>query len=215
MLAAPPPARPCYARPTDGGARTLHDASVRHMPPRRRRKRAQGSIHELPSGALRVSVYSGIDPLTGRRLYLREIVPSGPEAATRPSGLCAASSRRSTRSGIPARARALTSCWIGYLETLAVGEGTRTMYAKYLEKADQRASKSLAERAPTRPVEPASAAERVLGRPKTPRELLAVELRQQILDGVYSDGGLLPECKFRATRRSWRMWSDESPMEGC
>ncbi|UPK76369.1 tyrosine-type recombinase/integrase [Nocardioidaceae bacterium SCSIO 66511] len=46
-----------------------------------RRRRARGSIEELPSGALRVSVYAGIDPVTKRRLYLKETVPSGPRAA--------------------------------------------------------------------------------------------------------------------------------------
>ena len=33
----------------------------------RRRKRARGSIETLPSGALRVAVYAGTDPLSGRR----------------------------------------------------------------------------------------------------------------------------------------------------
>jgi integrase len=48
----------------------------------RGRKRARGSIEELPSGALRVSVYAGIDPLTKRRHYLRETIPAGaPRAA--------------------------------------------------------------------------------------------------------------------------------------
>ena len=39
-----------------------------------------GSIEELPSGGLRVSVYAGTDPLTGRRHYLRESIPAGPSA---------------------------------------------------------------------------------------------------------------------------------------
>ena len=39
-----------------------------------RRKRTRGSIETLPSGALRVAVYAGTDPLTGRRHYLREVV---------------------------------------------------------------------------------------------------------------------------------------------
>ncbi|MDT7701012.1 MAG: integrase, partial [Pseudonocardiales bacterium] len=46
-----------------------------------RRKRQRGSIEELPSGALRVSVYAGIDPVTGRRHYLKETVPPGPAAS--------------------------------------------------------------------------------------------------------------------------------------
>lgn len=72
---------------------------------------------------------------------------------------------------------------------------TLRVYAAWLAKADQRASASLAARAPVRPVEAANAAERVLRRPKTPRGLLAVELRQQILDGVYADGEYLPGNK--------------------
>jgi integrase len=47
----------------------------------RRRKRQPGNIEELPSGALRVTVYAGIDPVTKRRHRLREIVPAGPKAA--------------------------------------------------------------------------------------------------------------------------------------
>ncbi len=41
----------------------------------------RGNVEELPSGALRVSVYAGIDPLSGRRHYLRETVPAGPTAS--------------------------------------------------------------------------------------------------------------------------------------
>jgi hypothetical protein len=43
-------------------------------------KRARGEIEDLASGALRVKVYAGIDPITKRRLYLRETVPAGPHA---------------------------------------------------------------------------------------------------------------------------------------
>jgi integrase/DNA-binding transcriptional regulator YhcF (GntR family) len=46
----------------------------------RRNGRQRGSIEELPSGALRVAVYAGRDPLTGRRHYLREVIPAGPSA---------------------------------------------------------------------------------------------------------------------------------------
>jgi hypothetical protein len=41
-------------------------------PSARRNRRQRGRIEELHSGALRVSVYAGTDPLTGRRHYLRE-----------------------------------------------------------------------------------------------------------------------------------------------
>ena len=43
-------------------------------------KRQRGSIDVLPSGALRVRVYAGIDPVSKRRNYLTEIIPPGPNA---------------------------------------------------------------------------------------------------------------------------------------
>jgi integrase len=45
-----------------------------------RRQRQPGNIEELPSGALRVTVYAGIDPVTKKRNRLREIIPAGPDA---------------------------------------------------------------------------------------------------------------------------------------
>ncbi len=44
------------------------------------RSATKGSIEQLPSGALRISVYAGIDPVTGRRHYLKETVEPGPRA---------------------------------------------------------------------------------------------------------------------------------------
>lgn len=42
-----------------------------------RRKRPRGSVEKLPSGALRVKVYAGFDPVTKRRHYLTEVVSAG------------------------------------------------------------------------------------------------------------------------------------------
>lgn len=39
-------------------------------------RRRKGSVQELPSGALRVSVYAGIDPVTKQRKYLKETIPA-------------------------------------------------------------------------------------------------------------------------------------------
>jgi integrase len=44
------------------------------------RRRTRGTIDELPSGALRVRVYAGADPVTGRRHDLVEVIPPGPKA---------------------------------------------------------------------------------------------------------------------------------------
>lgn len=66
---------------------------------RARPERSRGSVGELPSGALRVAVYAGFDPLTGKRHYLREgrgvaksnerTTGAGANARLRPVGVCA------------------------------------------------------------------------------------------------------------------------------
>lgn len=53
---------------------TMTNAGGRHQ------KRQRGEIEHLPSGALRVKLYAGTDPLSGRRHYLRETVPAGVNA---------------------------------------------------------------------------------------------------------------------------------------
>ncbi|WP_254910264.1 tyrosine-type recombinase/integrase [Micromonospora sp. NBS 11-29] len=46
-----------------------------------RTKRQRGEIETLPSGSLRVKVYAGIDPISGKRHYLTEVIPAGRTAA--------------------------------------------------------------------------------------------------------------------------------------
>ncbi|SDT36357.1 GntR family transcriptional regulator [Jiangella sp. DSM 45060] len=43
------------------------------------RRRSRGQVEVLPSGALRVKVYAGRDPVSKRRFYLTETVPPGPK----------------------------------------------------------------------------------------------------------------------------------------
>lgn len=38
-----------------------------------RTKRQRGEIETLPSGSLRVKVYAGVDPISGKRHYLTEV----------------------------------------------------------------------------------------------------------------------------------------------
>jgi len=45
------------------------------------RRRTRGEVEALPSGSFRVRVYAGLDPLTGKRHYLSEVVPASPKAA--------------------------------------------------------------------------------------------------------------------------------------
>src|SRR5689334_892473 len=51
------------------------------MTPATPRRRQRGSIDVLPSGALRVRVFAGRDPVSGQRHDLVEVVPPGPTAA--------------------------------------------------------------------------------------------------------------------------------------
>jgi len=44
------------------------------MAPPKPRRRPRGSITWLPSGAARVSVYGGVDQLTGKEIRLRQTV---------------------------------------------------------------------------------------------------------------------------------------------
>jgi integrase len=46
----------------------------------RQRTRPRGSIKQLKNGSVRVRVYAGTDPVTGKRHYLDEVAPAGPEA---------------------------------------------------------------------------------------------------------------------------------------
>jgi integrase len=50
-----------------------YDAAMAQV---KRRRRTRGNVEELPSGQLRVRVYAGIDPVTRKPHYLREIVGS-------------------------------------------------------------------------------------------------------------------------------------------
>ena len=83
---------------------------------------------------MRVRVYAGEDPLTGKRHSLVEIIPQGPKAAT-----LAEAARVRMLSQVDERRNPRTSATLDqlldrYLETLDVGRTTHRMYAKYLEK---------------------------------------------------------------------------------
>lgn len=79
-------------------------------------------------------MYSGIDPLTGRRLYLRETVPAGPDAADEAERVVRGFLTQIDEKRNPRTSASLDQLLDRYLETLDVGEGTRKMYVKYLEK---------------------------------------------------------------------------------
>ena len=101
---------------------------------RKPRRRARGAVEELPSGALRVKVYAGSDPVTGRRHYLTETIPAGRDAAgaaevARTRLLNQVDERRSPRT--KATVNQLLDRW---LEVLDVEVSTRRGYVRKLDK---------------------------------------------------------------------------------
>ncbi|MGD9529877.1 MAG: tyrosine-type recombinase/integrase [Dehalococcoidia bacterium] len=98
------------------------------------RKREQGSIDELPSGALRVRVYAGIDPITKRRHNLVEVIPAGPDAWDRADEV-----RRRFVAEVKARRSPRTSATVDqlldrYLDEHQGGASTVTGYRQYVDK---------------------------------------------------------------------------------
>lgn len=100
----------------------------------RRRQRARGGIDELPSGSLRVSVYAGIDPVTKRRHYLREVVPPGPTAWAD-----AEKAVRRLANQVDERQHPKTSATVNQLldqhfELLTLERSTMDTYVRYADK---------------------------------------------------------------------------------
>ena len=74
------------------------------------------------------------------------------------------------------------------------GNTTLRVYAAWVAESDQRAARGLVSRLPQRPAV-RTAAERALEQPRTPRERLAVHLREQIVSGQVQAGDHLPGIK--------------------
>src|SRR6476660_7379174 len=96
------------------------------------RKRTRGEIETLPSGSLRVRVYAGTDPLSGKRHYLTETIPAGPKAAkeaekARTRLLGQVDENRNPRTGAT-----VNQLMDQYLDVLDVEPTTRTTYEGYI-----------------------------------------------------------------------------------
>ncbi|MDN5856474.1 MAG: site-specific integrase [Actinomycetia bacterium] len=92
------------------------------------RARSRGNIRELPSGSLRVRVYAGIDPLTGKRHELTEVIPAGKDARklaekARTRMLAELDQRRSPRTKAT-----VSQLMQRYLEHLQIEDTTRSGY---------------------------------------------------------------------------------------
>ncbi|MGI8815134.1 MAG: integrase, partial [Pseudonocardia sp.] len=98
------------------------------------RQREQGSIDELPSGALRVRVYAGTDPITRRRHDLVEVVPAGPNAWDQADEV-----RRRFVAEVKQRRNPRTNATVDqlldrYLDQHRGGKSTVTGYRQYVDK---------------------------------------------------------------------------------
>jgi integrase len=100
----------------------------------RRRKRARGSIEELPSGALRVRVYAGIDPVTKRRLYLTDTVPKGDKAEAEAERALTRLLNRVDEKRTPRTSATLDQLLDRYLKVLDVQGSTRRSYVSKIDK---------------------------------------------------------------------------------
>lgn len=95
-------------------------------------KRQRGSIEQLPSGALRVAVYTGIDSVSGRRHYLREVVPPGPAAEAEAQRVMRRLAAQVDEQRNPRTSATTNQLLDQYLETLDVAGTTHRMYTRYL-----------------------------------------------------------------------------------
>jgi integrase len=97
-------------------------------------KRARGGIDTLPSGALRVRVYAGIDPVTKRRHYLTEIIEPGPRAQRAAEDALSrlVSDVRERRN--PRTTATIDQLLTRYLDQFDGSPRTRELYRRYVRK---------------------------------------------------------------------------------
>src|SRR5215475_14616776 len=100
----------------------------------KRQRRARGSIDRLPSGALRVRVFAGYDPLTKQRHYLHEVVPAGPGAEREAEKVRTRLLNEVDEDRSPRTRATVSQLMDRYLEVLDVEETTKRGYIGYIEK---------------------------------------------------------------------------------
>jgi len=95
-------------------------------------RRTKGSIEALPSGALRVAVYAGIDPITKRRHYLKELVPAGPRAQARAEAVRARLVAQIAERRNPRTSATVDQLLDRYLQQFDGAPNTLTLYRGYV-----------------------------------------------------------------------------------
>jgi integrase len=100
-------------------------------------RRARGNVYLLPSGAARVTVYGGIDQLTGKRLQLRETVPA--QATRRETEKAAEKVQTKLLNQVDERRSPMTEATVNelldrWLDVIDVERKTRVGYVGKIEK---------------------------------------------------------------------------------
>ena len=89
-------------------------------------------MDRLPSGAHRVRVYAGSDPVTGKRHDLTELVPAGPKAAAEAEKVRTRLLGQVDERRNPRTRATLNQLLDRYIDVLDVDESTRTTYVGYI-----------------------------------------------------------------------------------
>ena len=97
-------------------------------------RKQRGAIDELPSGALRVRVYAGTDPITGKRHDLIDVIPPGPKATDLAEEALTRFLNQIDEKRNPRTNATVNQLLDRYLETLDVDRTTRNGYVRYLDK---------------------------------------------------------------------------------
>lgn len=97
------------------------------------KQRVRGSIDTLPSGSLRVRVYAGIDPLTGRENVISKTIPKGPKAQKEAEDERTRIINEVNEQRNPKTKATVNQLMDKYLERLDVKRSTRKGYEGYID----------------------------------------------------------------------------------
>jgi integrase len=136
--------------------------------------RPRGRIETLPSGSLRVKVYAGTDPVSGRRHDLTETIPPGPTAQREAQRALTRLLNQLDEQRNPRTRATVNQLMDRYLELIKIEETTHGTYEGYIRNH-------------IRPL---------LG------ELPIGRLGGEVLDSFYASGLPLRPPARRATRRA-------------
>ncbi len=96
------------------------------------RSRSRGNVTVLPSGSLRVRVYAGKDPLTGRANYLTETVKPGSKAAAEAERVRTRLQRQVDERLNPVTRATVNQLMDRYLEVVDVEPSTKARYEQLI-----------------------------------------------------------------------------------